>query len=109
MASKSINWLAILSAFVRSHPKTSATIAFNLGVVAAQAAKRNRMLRNGAVEIPAKLIELVPSLQDLRSAVPLIGAAKPSAKRKPRRAAARKAASKSASKTAARTRRKAAG
>lgn len=40
MASKSVNWTAILADFVKPHPKASATIAFNLGVFAAQAAKR---------------------------------------------------------------------
>jgi hypothetical protein len=101
MASKSINWLEILSAFVRHHPKTSAAVAFNLGVVAAQAAKRGKALGNGVTDIPAKLIELVPSMKDLGSYVPLIGTRKPTAKRKAARKATRKVAT--------RTRRKAAG
>ena len=85
---KGINWLSILSAFVKDHPKTSATIAFNLGVFAAQTAKRAKPLAGGVVEIPAKLIELVPSMKDLSNYVPMIGSTKPATKR--RRPAARK-------------------
>jgi hypothetical protein len=102
MASKSINWLEIISDFVQKHPKTSAAVAFNLGLIAAEATKRATTLRGGVTEIPAKLIELVPSMKDLGTYVPSIG----TTKTKPRRAPARKA---SARKTAmSRSRRKAA-
>jgi hypothetical protein len=102
MASKRINWLAILSDFVQQHPKTSAAVAFNLGVIAAGAAKRATTLRNGVTEIPAKLIELVPSMKDLGTYVPSFG----TTKTKPRRAVPRKSP---ARKTASRSRRKSAG
>jgi hypothetical protein len=102
MASKQINWLEVLSDFVQQHPKTSAAVAFNLGVIAAGATKRATTLRGGVTEIPAKLIELVPSMKDLGTYVPSIGT---TTKVKPRRTPARKAARK----TASRSRRKAAG
>jgi hypothetical protein len=103
MASKTINWLEILSDFVQQHPKTSAAVAFNLGVIAAGATRRATILRTGVTEIPAKLIELVPSMKDLSAYVPSIG----TAKTKPRRAPARKTPARKA--TASRSRRKAAG
>jgi hypothetical protein len=99
---KQINWLTTLSDFVQKHPKTSAAVAFNLGVIAAGATKRATTLRNGVTEIPAKLIELVPSMKDLGAYVPSIGATKT----KPRRPAPRKSP---ARKTASRSRRKSAG
>jgi hypothetical protein len=102
MASKRINWLAILSDFVQQHPKTSAAVAFNLGMIAAGATKRATTLRGGVTEIPAKLIELVPSMKDLGTYVPSISTTKV----KPRRAPARKSSTR---KTASRSRRKAPG
>jgi len=102
MVSKQINWLEILSDFVQKHPKTSAAVAFNLGIIAAKATKRATMRRNGVTEIPAKLIELVPSMKDLGTYVPSIGRTKT----KPRRAPARKASARKS--TASVSRRKAA-
>ncbi len=97
MASKQTNWLTIFSDFVRNNPKTSAAIAFNLGVVAARATKNSKAFRSGVIEIPAKLIELVPSVKDLGAYVPLIGngrtAAKPKRRGATRNTAARRAAS----------------
>jgi hypothetical protein len=113
MAAKKIDWLGIIAAFIREHPKTSAAVAFNLGVAAAYAAKRRNILGGGGIRIPDKLIELVPSVNDLSSYVPLIGAAKPKTRRKAERRTAGKAAGKStgksAGKSAPRTPRKAAG
>jgi len=63
--------LSILSGIVRRNPKTSAAVAFNIGVMVARAAMRNKTLRNGMVDIPARLIELVPSARDLGTYVPL--------------------------------------
>jgi hypothetical protein len=103
MASKQINWLEILSKFVQQHPKTSAAVAFNLGVIAAGATRRATTLRAGVTEIPAKLIELVPSMKDLSTYVPNIG----TTKTKSRRAPARKTPARKT--TASRSRRKAAG
>lgn len=96
---KKTDWFSLLAEFVRQHPKTSATIAFNLGVVAAQAAKRGKALADGATDIPAKLIELVPSMRDLGNYVPLLGG-KP--RQKPKRRAVATRARKPARKTAAR-------
>lgn len=124
---KAINWLAVLAAFVKDHPKTSATVAFNLGVFAAEAAKtvgkRGTALGDGAralgasaqalgssaVEIPSKLIELVPSMKDLGRYVPLLGTAEPKRKPARRRKARRTTTAKAVSKTTPRARRKKAG
>lgn len=101
MATKAINWLAILADVIRRHPKTSATIAFNLGVFAAEAAK-SRKLRNGVVDIPAKLIELVPSMKDIGAYVPMMSTAKTAPKRKAQRTAARKTTRKAVKRVARR-------
>ena len=87
MASKKINWLAILSGFVRDHPKTSAMVAFNLGIMAGRATKSAQRAAPSVSEIPSKLIELVPSIKDLGSYMPMIGTSKPGPKpgSKPRR------------------------
>lgn len=94
MAAKQANWLAIFSDFVRHHPKTSAAIAFNLGVVAARATKQGKRFGGGMVEIPARLIELVPSVKDLGAYVPRLTKSAGAARPKRRRAPARKTATK---------------
>lgn len=99
MAAMHTNWLAILSDFVRHHPKASAAIAFNLGVVAARATKRGERLSGGMIEIPARLIELVPSVKDLGAYLPRLGKSAGAAKPKRRRAPARTAATKLPSRT----------
>lgn len=106
---KRVNWLSVLAEFVKDHPKTSATVAFNLGVFAAQSSKalggRARTIGNSAAEIPSKLVELVPSMKELGSYVPLIGNGKP----KPRRRSASKTQPKhkaATRKTASRTKRR---
>lgn len=91
MAGKSINLFATLAEFVRKHPKTSATVAFNLGVLAANATKRVRKATPDISEIPAKLIEMVPSLKDLTSYLPASMGGRPAPKprrRKKRRSVA---------------------
>jgi hypothetical protein len=80
MASKKVNWLAILSNFVRDHPKTSAMVAFNLGIMAARATKSAQRAAPSVSEIPSKLIELVPSIKDLGGYLPMIGTSKPGPK-----------------------------
>ena len=103
MASKKVNWFAILSGFVRDHPKTSAMVAFNLGIMAARATKSARRAAPAVSEIPGKLIELVPSIKDLGDYIPMIGTSKPGPKpgSKPRRKA-RKNVTKSARRPARR-------
>ncbi|MDP2412004.1 MAG: hypothetical protein Q8M26_17190 [Pseudolabrys sp.] len=77
--------LGILSGVVRRHPKTSAAIAFNIGVMVARAALRNKTFSRGMVDIPARLIELVPSAKDLGTYVPLGSTgARPKRRRTPR-------------------------
>jgi hypothetical protein len=88
MAAVQVNWLALGLAFVRFRPKTSAVIAFELGLLAAQALKASRQRK-----IPEKLIELAPSLGDLGGFIdrrrraktsPPKRAKRPAAKRTPR-------------------------
>ena len=93
--------LSILSGIVRRNPKTSAAVAFNIGVIVARAAMRNKTarsktFRNGMVDIPARLIELVPSAKDLGTYVPLGSAgATPRPKRRRRPAKPRAARTRS--------------
>jgi hypothetical protein len=63
------SWMNILSDFVRKNPRTSAMIAFNLGVYAAQATKKT-LDRTDLKELPSKLVDLVPSMKDMSAYVP---------------------------------------
>jgi hypothetical protein len=59
-----------LSDFIRRHPKTSATIAFNLGIYAALATKKGLskgISKSDLQRLPAKVAELVPDLPSLAS------------------------------------------
>ena len=59
-----------LSDFIRRHPKTSATIAFNLGIYAALATKKGLskgISKSDLQRLPAKVAELVPDLPSLSS------------------------------------------
>ena len=93
MASKPADWLSILSDFVRRHPRTSAAVAFNLGVIAAGATKK---VRPGAMmEVPSKLTELVPSIssmQGLADYIPDLGRSKTAPKTRRRKTRRRKTA-----------------
>lgn len=64
-------WISVLSDFVRNNPRTSAVIAFNLGVWAAQATRKG-LGRTDLSEIPAKLIDMVPSMKEIGSYVPAL-------------------------------------
>ena len=75
MALKKNVWLEALADVVRTHPKLSAAIAFELGAFAASTFKSVR-LRKGLSGATAKLIEAVPMM----SATP---PARRKAKRKP--------------------------
>lgn len=66
MSTLRVNWLALGLEFVRLRPKTSATIAFELGLLAAAAVKRARA-RKGSKTISSSFIDLAPSLGDLSS------------------------------------------
>lgn len=88
MAALRVNWLALGLAFVRFRPKTSAAIAFELGLLAAQALRASRQRK-----IPGTIIELAPSLGDLggfldrrrrTKSSPPKRTRKPAAKRAPR-------------------------
>jgi hypothetical protein len=62
-------WVGVLSDFVRNNPRTSAMIAFNLGVWAAQATRKG-LGRADLADLPAKLAELLPSARTIGGYVP---------------------------------------
>ena len=83
-------WVGVLSDFVRNNPRTSAVIAFNLGVWAAQATKK-RLGHTDLKDIPSKLIDMVPSMKDIGGYVPALpGPAKRKATRRASTPAARR-------------------
>lgn len=100
-------WVNILSDLVRNNPRTSAMIAFNLGVWAGQATQK-RLGKTDLSELPAKFAEMMPSMKEIGDYMPALpspmkamkskparsrSASKPAAKRTAkRRAAKRKAA-----------------
>jgi hypothetical protein len=64
-------WVSILSDFVRDNPRTSAMIAFNLGVWAGQATQK-RLGNTDLSELPAKLAEMMPSMHEIGDYVPAL-------------------------------------
>lgn len=74
-----LDWLAMAAAFVRLRPKTSAAIAFEIGILAAQALTRSRSKRR-ATTGPSRFIALAPSLANFEDYVP--GRSKPKRRRK---------------------------
>jgi len=58
-----------LSQFIRKHPKMSGVIAFNLGVYAALATQRG-IANKDVKRLSAKVIGLMPSMDDLGSYMP---------------------------------------
>jgi hypothetical protein len=85
--------VGLLTDYVRRHPKTSAMIAFNLGLYAASATKGLR--RSDLTELPSRLVELVPSMKDLAghfSPPPVARKRRHRAARKPAARRARRAA-----------------
>lgn len=79
------SWINILSDFVRDNPRTSAMIAFNLGVWAGQATQK-KLGRTDLSELPAKLVDMMPSMRELGDYVPALPSPLKAAKTKPRRA-----------------------
>jgi len=94
-------WIGILSDFVRKNPRTSAMIAFNLGVWAAEATRKG--LRHVDIsDLPSKVAELMPampSMKNLGSYVPSLPAPKTHVTVKVTRRRARKSPSPSRSRT----------
>lgn len=95
-------WIGLLSDFVRKNPRTSAMIAFNLGVWAAQATRKG--LRDVDVgDLPAKvagLMPTMPSMKDLGSYMPSLPSPKTRVtvkvtRRRPRKSPARTRTSRS--------------
>ena len=64
-------WVGILSDFVRENPRTSAMIAFNLGVWAGQATQK-KLGRTDLSELPSKLIDMMPSMKEIGDYVPAL-------------------------------------
>ena len=64
-------WVSILSDFVRENPRTSAMIAFNLGVWAGQATQK-KLGRTDLSELPSKLIDMMPSMKEMGDYVPAL-------------------------------------
>src|SRR5690349_24850038 len=62
-------WVNILSDFVRDNPRTSAMIAFNLGVWAGQATQK-KLGRTDLSELPSKLADMMPSMKEIGDYVP---------------------------------------
>ena len=99
-------WVSILSDLVRDNPRTSAMIAFNLGVWAGQATQK-KLGRTDFSELPAKLIEMMPSMKELGEYVPSMPSLPSPLKSKaPSRRSARKPAAKSLAKRTAKRRAK---
>ena len=94
-------WVNILSDFVRENPRTSAMIAFNLGVWAGQATQK-KLGRTDLSELPSKFAEMMPSMKEIGDYVPALPsplkrrlpAALKSTPAKPARRPARKPAAK---------------
>jgi hypothetical protein len=66
-------WVSILSDFVRDNPRTSAMIAFNLGVWAGQATQK-KLGNTDLSELPGKLVDMMPSMQEIGGYVPALPA-----------------------------------
>jgi hypothetical protein len=91
------SWINIFSDFVRDNPRTSAMIAFNLGVWAGQATQK-KLGRTDLSELPSKLIDMMPSMKEIGEYVPAL----PSPlKRKAPRRSTRKAAARTAKRRSA--------
>ena len=64
-------WVSILSDLVRDNPRTSAMIAFNLGVWAGQATQK-KLGRADLSELPSKLVDMMPSMKEIGEYVPAL-------------------------------------
>jgi hypothetical protein len=64
-------WVGILSDFVRDNPRTSAMIAFNLGVWAGQVTRKS-LGHTDLTRLPSKLVEMVPSMSDIGDYMPAL-------------------------------------
>jgi hypothetical protein len=98
-------WVGILSDLVRDNPRTSAMIAFNLGVWAGQATQK-KLGRTDFSELPAKLMDMMPSMKEIGEYVPSMPSLPSPLKSKASRVSARKPAAKSTTKRTAKRRAK---
>jgi hypothetical protein len=97
-------WVNMLSDLVRDNPRTSAMIAFNLGVWAGQATQK-QLGKTDLSELPGKLVDMMPSMKEIGGYVPALPSPMKTLKGKPARRT-RKPATKRTAKR--RTKRKAA-
>jgi hypothetical protein len=100
-------WVNILSDLVRDNPRTSAMIAFNLGVWAGQATQK-RLGKTDLSELPGKLVDMMPSMREMGDYVPALPSPMKALKGKPARRSSGKTAAKAGGKRTAKRRRKAA-
>jgi hypothetical protein len=91
-------WVNILSDLVRDNPRTSAMIAFNLGVWAGQATQK-RLGKTDLSELPAKLVDMMPSMKEMSDYMPALPSPIKALKGKPARSGSRKATVKVSVKT----------
>jgi hypothetical protein len=98
-------WVTILSDLVRDNPRTSAMIAFNLGVWAGQATQK-RLGKTDLSELPAKLVDMMPSMREMSDYVPSLPSPIKALKGKPARRRPRKATVKVSVKTSGKRRTK---
>jgi hypothetical protein len=96
-------WINILSDLVRDNPRTSAMIAFNLGVWAGQATQK-RLGKTDLSELPAKLADMMPSMRELGDYVPALPSPMNILKGKPARRGSRKTTAKTGRKRKAKSR-----
>jgi hypothetical protein len=87
------SWINIFSDFVRDNPRTSAMIAFNLGVLAGQATQK-KLGRTDLSELPSKLVDMMPSMKEIGDYVPALPS--PLKRKAPRRATRKPAARRTA-------------
>ena len=102
------NIIGALSNFIKRHPKTSAAIAFNLGLYAAAATKQGKAATRDLKKLPGKLIDMVPSMDEINRYVSSREASARKSAGKVKRKVAKKAAkrAKSAKKAASRKKRR---
>lgn len=88
-------WISILSDLVRDNPRTSAMIAFNIGVWAGQATQK-RLGKTDLSELPGKLADMMPSMKEFGDFVPALPSPLKALKGKPVRRTRKPAAKRTA-------------
>jgi hypothetical protein len=84
--------LAAITDYIRRNPRAAAIAAFNLGLYAASLTRKG-VRRSDLMDLPSKLVELVPGMRDLVNLVPMMDEDEPP--RAGRKSRARRPASRS--------------